>query len=178
MAARSSGVVWAAVAGRRQWQCQGVGSGASVDVGGGGGSGGGGSDGGRGEAAALALLGSCEGWAADALAHAACSWPSAAGWQGSRGGAAVLALLGYGSTKQQSCLGGGGRAALMAMSGRWRQLICGCRRQKGGQRRLLCLACIGWAADGSARAASLRPRAAGGGGSSACFAWFASGLGR
>ncbi len=59
MAARSSGVVWASVAGQQQWQCQGIGGGASVDVGGGG------SSGGRGGAAALALLGSRWGRAAD-----------------------------------------------------------------------------------------------------------------
>jgi hypothetical protein len=76
MAARSSGVVWEAAAGRRRWLCQGVGGGTSVDIGGGDGGGGGGV---RGGAVALALLGSRRGRAADALARAARSRPRVAG---------------------------------------------------------------------------------------------------
>jgi hypothetical protein len=49
-----------------------------MDIGGGGSSSGGGGGGGGG-AAVLALLGSHQGRAADALAHAAHSWPRAAG---------------------------------------------------------------------------------------------------
>ncbi len=57
---KNGSVVRAAAAGRRQWQCQGVGGSASVDVIGGGSGGGAGRGGGAG---ALALLGSRWGWA-------------------------------------------------------------------------------------------------------------------
>jgi hypothetical protein len=78
-----------------------------------------------------------------------------------------------GSAKQRSCLGGGGRAALMAMSGRWRRWRRWWRqgRQGGGQQCLLCLACVGVGL--LTRRLMLRAQAPGrqGGGSGARFAW-------
>ncbi len=139
MAGRSSGVVWAAVARRQQWQYQGVGSGASMDVDGGGGSAGGGAGrGGQRRLLHLACVGAglLTGWLA---LHARGPGQSLGGvsgacrcirgrlrwqrrWQG--GGAVALALLG---SRQ-------GRAAVA--------LACTvCLRPRvevrGGQRRLL-----------------------------------------
>jgi hypothetical protein len=139
---------------------QGIGSGASVDIGGGGGSGSrnGGRGGGRrliflacigvgpltrwltlrargpgwqGGAAALTLLGSCWGQAADALARAACLWPRAKVEEG----------------KQRSRAHPWMSVARMALAGRR-----GAALASFGSRQ-------GWAANALACPAPLRPRA-------------------
>ncbi len=74
-----------------------------------------------------------------------------------------------GSVKQLSCLGGGSRAALMAMSRQWQRHIRGHRRWRWQRRRWR------WR-QRRQRRQRWRQRLQGGG-SGACFAWLALGLG-
>jgi hypothetical protein len=146
-----------------------------MDVGGGSGGG----SGGRGGAAALALLSLHQGWAADASACAACLRPRAAGggtgahftWLWQREAAELF------GRRWQGSVNGNVRASSAVHLWMWAAAGAAVAAAGGGQRCLLCLACVGV----RLLMHQLALRACGpgrqGGGSGARFAWFALGSG-